>query len=59
MDAVADMIAGVLRSTKPTTTSKGEPSKAKYDLTDDARDASLAEAERLLDLHPLYPGLEL
>ena len=59
MDAVADMIAGVLRSTKPTTTSKGEPSTAKYDLTDDARDASLAEAERLLDLHPLYPGLEL
>ncbi|NLE96945.1 MAG: glycine hydroxymethyltransferase [Propionibacterium sp.] len=59
MDAVADMIAGVLKATKPTTTSKGEPSKAKYELTDDARQHSLNEAERLLDLHPLYPGFEI
>ena len=59
MDAVAEMITGVLKATTPSTTSKGEPSKAKYDLTDEARDASLAEAERLLDLHPLYPGFEI
>ena len=59
MDAVADMIVSVLKSTTPTTTSAGAPSKAKFDLTDDARDASLTEAQRLLDLHPLYPGLEL
>ena len=59
MDAVADMISGVLKSTKPTTTAAGEPSKAKYVLTDDARSGSLAEAERLLSMRPLYPGFEL
>ena len=59
MDAVAEMITGVLKATTPSTTSKGEPSKAKYDLTDEARDASLAEADPLLDLHPLYPGFEI
>lgn len=59
MDAVADMIVSVLKSTTPATTAAGKPGKAKYDLTDDARDASQAEAKRLLDLHPLYPGLEL
>ncbi|MHA6510370.1 glycine hydroxymethyltransferase [Tessaracoccus sp. Y1736] len=59
MDAVADMISGVLKSTTPTTTAAGEPSKAKYVLTDDARSGSLAEAERLLSMRPLYPGFEL
>lgn len=59
MDAVAEMITGVLKATKPTTTSKGEPSKAKYELTDEARSNSLAEAERLLNMHPLYPGFEI
>ena len=44
MDAVAEMITGVLKATTPSTTSKGEPSKAKYDLTDEARDASLPVA---------------
>lgn len=59
MDAVAEMIAGVLKSTKPTTTSKGEPSKAKYDLSDEARQRSLDEAERLLGQRPLYPGFDI
>ena len=59
MDAVADMISGVLKSTTPTTTAAGEPSKAKYVLTDDARSESLAEAHRLLSMRPLYPGFEL
>ncbi|HSO68755.1 MAG TPA: glycine hydroxymethyltransferase [Arachnia sp.] len=59
MDAVADMISGVLKSTTPTTTAAGEPSKAKYVLTDDARSESLAEAARLLSMRPLYPGFEL
>lgn len=59
MDAVADMIVSVLKSANPTTTSAGAPSKAKYALADDVRDASQAEADRLLDLHPLYPGLNL
>ena len=53
------MISGVLKSTTPTTTAAGEPSKAKYVLTDDARSGSLAEAERLLSMRPLYPGFEL
>ena len=59
MDAVAEMIAGVLKSTKPTTTSKGEPSKAKYDLSDEARQRSLDVAERLLGQRPLYPGFDI
>lgn len=59
MDAVADMIAGVLKGTDPTTTAAGAPSKAKYVLSDEVRESSLTEAERLLDLHPLYPGLEV
>ncbi|RRD46746.1 glycine hydroxymethyltransferase [Tessaracoccus sp. OH4464_COT-324] len=59
MDSVADMIAGVLRSAKPTTTSEGKPSKAKYELSTDAKERSLAEAERLLAAHPLYPGFEI
>jgi len=59
MDAVADMISGVLTATTPTTTSAGTPSKAKYELTDDARQGSLAEADRLLRMHPLYPGFEV
>ncbi len=59
MDAVADLIAGVLRHAKPTTTSKGEPSKAKYDLSDDVRQSTLDGAAALVGAHPLYPGLEL
>ena len=59
MDAVADMISGVLKSTTPTTTAAGDPSKAQDVLTDDARSTSLAEAERLLSMRPLYPGFEL
>ena len=59
MDAVADLIAGVLRSTTPTTTSAGAPSKAKYDLSDDVRQSTLDGASALVGAHPLYPGLEL
>ena len=59
MDAVADLIAGVLRHAKPTTTSKGEPSKAKYDLSDEVRQSTLDGAAALVGAHPLYPGLEL
>ena len=48
MDAVADLIAGVLRSTTPTTTSAGAPSKAKYDLSDDVRQSTLDGASALV-----------
>ena len=59
MDAVADLIAGVLKHTVPTTTAKGEPSKAKYDLSADARQTSLDGAAALVGAHPLYPGFEI
>lgn len=59
MDEVASMIAGVLKATKPTTTSKGTPSQAKYELDAEARQASLDGASKLLDARPLYPGFEL
>lgn len=59
MDEVAKMIADVLKATKPTTTSKGTPSKAKYELSDEARQASLDGASQLLDARPLYPGFDL
>ena len=59
MDEVAGMIVDVLRSTKPTTTSTGAPSKAKYTLPEQAREASLTAADTLLAAHPLYPGLAL
>ena len=59
MDEVAGMIVDVLRSTKPTTTSTGAPSKAKYTLPEQAREASLTAADTLLAAHPLYPGLDL
>ena len=59
MDEVAGMIVDVLRSTKPTTTSTGALSKAKYTLPEQAREASLTAADTLLAAHPLYPGLDL
>ncbi|MDF1489310.1 glycine hydroxymethyltransferase [Tessaracoccus caeni] len=59
MDAVADLIAGVLKNTTPTTTSKGEPSKAKFVLDDATKQATLDGAAALVGAHPLYPGLEL
>lgn len=59
MDEVASMIAGVLKATTPTTTSKGTPSQAKYELDAEARQASLDGASKLLDARPLYPGFEL
>ncbi|WP_297743035.1 glycine hydroxymethyltransferase [uncultured Tessaracoccus sp.] len=59
MDEVAGMIAGVLKATTPTTTSKGTPSQAKYELDAGARQASLDGASKLLAARPLYPGFEL
>ncbi len=59
MDEVAAMITDVLKGTEPTTTSKGQPSKAKYTLDADARQRSLDGAAQLLDARPLYPGFSL
>src|SRR5215203_5976509 len=53
-DQVAELIAGVLGGTTPTTTSKGEPSRAKYSLTEGLADRTRAAAAELLSAHPLY-----
>jgi glycine hydroxymethyltransferase len=58
-DRVAELIAGVLGGTTPTSTSSGEPSKAKYTLTEGLADRTRAAAAELLAEHPLYPGLDL
>jgi glycine hydroxymethyltransferase len=58
-DRVAELIADVLGATTPTTTSSGEPSRAKYTLSDGLAERTLAAAEELLTEHPLYPGLNL
>jgi glycine hydroxymethyltransferase len=57
MDEVADVLCGVLAATEPTTTAKGEPSKAKFSLADDVRDAHRRRAAELLAANPLYPTL--
>jgi len=59
MDEVAAMITEVLKKTTPTTTKDGKPGKAKYELTQEVADGSKDRAAKLLDLHPLYPGLTL
>ena len=59
MDEVAAMITDVLKKTTPTTTKDGKPGKAKYELTQEVADGSKDRAAKLLDLHPLYPGLTL
>ena len=59
MDEVAAMITDVLKKTTPTTTKDGQPGKAKYELAQEVADGSKDRAAKLLDLHPLYPGLTL
>ena len=59
MDEVAAMITDVLKKTTPTTTKDGKPGKAKYELAPEVADESKDRAAKLLDLHPLYPGLTL
>jgi glycine hydroxymethyltransferase len=58
-DEVADLIATVLRSTTPTSTPDGAPSKAKYSLAGNVGEEVKARAADLLAGHPLYPGLTL
>lgn len=59
MDEVAAMITDVLKKTTPTTTKDGKPGKAKYELAPEVAEGSKDRAAKLLDLHPLYPGLTL
>jgi glycine hydroxymethyltransferase len=58
-DRIAQLIADVLAGTSPTTTSAGEPSKAKYAMTDGLADRTRSACAELLAGHPLYPGLDL
>jgi glycine hydroxymethyltransferase len=58
-DRVAELVVEVLSNTEPTTTSKGAPSKAKYELADGVADRIHAASAEMLDKHPLYPGLTL
>ena len=59
MDEVAAMITDVLKKPPPTTTKDDKPGKAKYELAQEVADGSKDRAAKLLDLHPLYPGLTL
>jgi glycine hydroxymethyltransferase len=58
-DKVAELIVDVLSNTQPGTTKAGAPSKATYSTADGVAERVHAQAEELLDNHPLYPGLEL
>ncbi len=58
-DRVAELIVNVLSSTTATTTAAGTPGKAKYTLADGVAEATKAASAELLDVNPLYPGLEV
>ena len=58
-DRVAELMVDVLSAAEPATTASGSPSLAKYRLADGVVEKSKAAAAELLDLHPLYPGLDL
>ncbi|MEO5854028.1 MAG: glycine hydroxymethyltransferase [Nocardioides sp.] len=58
-DKVAELIVDVLAHTQPGTTKAGGPSKASYTLEDGVADRVKGASAEMLDMHPLYPGLEL
>jgi glycine hydroxymethyltransferase len=58
-DTVASLVVDVLSSTTPSSTRAGAPSKATYTLGDGVAERTRAASAEMLDLHPLYPGLEL
>ena len=55
MDEVAAIICSVLNATDPTTTSAGDPSKAKFNLGDDIQLDARTRSSELLAANPLYP----
>jgi glycine hydroxymethyltransferase len=59
MDAIADLIATVLKETSPATTSSGSPSKVSYELADKVADRVARQATELVAGFPLYPGVDL
>jgi glycine hydroxymethyltransferase len=58
-DRVAELMVDVLSGTTPATTAAGTPSQAKYAIAEGVAEKTLAASAELLDLHPLYPGLDL
>ena len=59
MKEIASIIHLVLTNTKAAATKVGAPSKAKYDLSEDARAEALKRAHAMLDKFPVYPELDL
>ncbi|MDO5698329.1 MAG: glycine hydroxymethyltransferase [Dermatophilus congolensis] len=59
MEQIADMIDVVLKATKPSTTAKGEPSKAKFTMEDGVAAKVNDRANELLKPFPLYPEVDL
>ena len=59
MAEIADIIARVLKSIKPATEKKtGNPSKARYILCDDVKQASIKRVNELLGRFVLYPEID-
>jgi glycine hydroxymethyltransferase len=58
-DRVAELMVDVLTATTPATTRDGGTSQAKYVLADGVAEKAHAAAAELLEVHPLYPGLDL
>jgi glycine hydroxymethyltransferase len=58
-DRVAELMVDVLAATTPANTRDGGTSQAKYVLADGVAEKTHAAAAELLEVHPLYPGLDL
>ena len=58
MKEIADIIATVLKSMKPSVTKKGEKSKAKYILDENVKAQSLTRIKALLKKFVLYPQID-
>jgi glycine hydroxymethyltransferase len=59
MDAIADLIATVLKETSPGVTAEGKPGKVKYVLDEKVADRVSRQATDLVSGFPLYPGIDL
>ena len=55
MDEVADIICSTLTSVDPATTASGDPSKAKFILSDIVQSSARKRSAKLLQENPLYP----
>ena len=55
MDEVADIICSTLTSADPATTASGDPSKAKFILSDIVQSSARKRSAKLLQENPLYP----